>query len=74
MSEISPLPPKDGLERLLHDIEIERARIPLLLELAELTLERSDIIWEKIQEDIERDQQETEEAVRTLRKAGLLKD
>lgn len=61
-------------ENIIQEIEVARARVPLVIELADLAIEHSDEVTGRIQREIEELEPETDEAIATLRRAGLLRD
>lgn len=68
----SPSAPLGG-EELIRQIEIQVARSSVVIELADLAIERSTATTERIQREMEESQPGIDEALTTLRRAGLLR-
>lgn len=59
-------------EDLIQEIKIQRARTSVIVGAAALVVERSNRISEDILRELDESQPETEEAIRVLRRSGLL--
>jgi len=60
-------------QEIIHEIQVERARLDIIVRMADMALEESDVIAEYINERREQNRAETEEAFDVLRRAGLLR-
>jgi hypothetical protein len=65
---------KDSREQLVHDIDVELARIPLVIELADLAIENANRTEDTIRSSLARYETDRAESIATLKRAGLLKD
>jgi len=74
MSETDFPPESDETENLIHEIENYRNRTPSALAMGELSLEREQIIWDRIQQRIDTEKQEVGKARKIFRIAFPPKD